>query len=150
MAEYARNLDGGLFLFLRAVSLARHQQLDNSSSSWSTFLQCNAAVYEKQEIWKRMASRCIKMWRNYVWRRPITLIPLLDDKLYGLSPSGGNHSLLFDQGFRKIRAPSDGDHTTIWLYFVLMRLYLAMLFISSIISNSVSWKSPPQDFINVL
>ena len=50
LAEYARNLDGGLFLFLRAVSLARHQQPDNSSSSWSTFLQCNV---EESEAGKR-------------------------------------------------------------------------------------------------
>ena len=65
---------------------------------------------------------------------PSMLIRLLNKKFHGLSPSGGHHTLLFDQGF-----PSNGqlqrhltDWNAIWQYFVSMRLYLAMLFILSI------------------
>ena len=46
-------------------------------------------------------------------------------------PSGGHHSLLFDQGFpnNSQLQPHLANRNTIWQYFVSMRLYLAMLFI---------------------
>ena len=84
---------------------------------------------------------CTPIICTYVWCyipssavfRPT--IRLINNKFHGLSPSGGHHSLLFDQGF-----PNNAwlqhhlsDRNTIWRYFVLMRLYLAMLFILSIL-----------------
>ena len=50
-----------------------------------------------------------------------------------MSPSGGHHSLLFDQGFpNKVGLQCHlADRNAIWRYFVSMRLYLAMLFILS-------------------
>ena len=55
------------------------------------------------------------------WSQKVYFIRLLNNKLHGLSLSGGHHSLLFDQGFQKIvgrnwserhltviRTPSDG------------------------------------------
>ena len=61
-------------------------------------------------------------------------IRLLNNNIHGLSPSVGHHSLLFDQGFpNNARIQHHlADWNAIWQYFVLMRLYQAMLFILSI------------------
>ena len=62
-------------------------------------------------------------------------IQLLNNKFHGLSPPGGQHSLLFDQGFpNNARLQRHlANWNAIWWYFVLMRLYLAMLLILSIV-----------------
>ena len=64
-------------------------------------------------------------------------IRLLNNKFHGLSPFGG-HSLLYDQGFpNNVRLQRLlADWNAIWWYFVSMRLYLAMLFILSIVENN--------------
>ena len=59
---------------------------------------------------------------NWEEKKTIGPIRLLNNKLHGLSPSGGHHSLLFDQGFPN-QAGLQGNQNAIWQYFVLIRLY---------------------------
>ena len=48
-------------------------------------------------------------------------IQLLNNKFHGLSPSGGHHSLLFDQGLPSNERLHTGNWNAIWRYFVSMR-----------------------------
>ena len=52
---------------------------------------------------KDLAVRTVlEMAAILLFRALFSLIRLLNNKFHGLSPSGGHHSLLFDQGFKKI------------------------------------------------
>ena len=86
--------------------------------------------YCYQEIHKKCClvaiKKRIRSQKKVIW--------LLNNKFHELSPSASHHSLLFDQGL-----PSNAqlqrhlaDRNAIRWYFVSVRLYLAMLFILSI------------------
>ena len=85
-------------------------------------------------MWVYLHEIMQNLWRSsLILRQQIfefhpTTIRLLNNKFLGLSPSGGHHSLLFDQrGSQILHA-----YSAIWpirQYFVSMRLYPTMLFI---------------------
>ena len=70
-------------------------------------------------VFKILVSKLNWILGKFIW--------LLNNKSHGLSPSGGHHSILFDQVF-----PNNAqlqrhlaNQNAIWWYFVSMRLYLA-------------------------
>ena len=86
------------------------------------------------EIWEIKYYFWVRKWDFHPAFCFQFLIWLLNNKLHGLSHSGGHHSLLFDQEFPKNAQLQRhlANRNTIWRYFVSMRFYLAMLFILSI------------------